>query len=243
MQKYDNYEFRSSAVGRIMSSRGEITQGNDTYLKEMFIGETYGIRKDISTKYFEKGNLTEEDGITMLQNTIHSNKLVLKNKKRIHNGFVHGECDCVVGDTIYDIKSAYTLFTFGTASLTDVYYWQLVAYMWLWDKPKARLFYSLNNTPEHMIMDEERKLFYTGRFTTMESPDYLEACEELRKLHVFDHMPLEERFKIWEIERKESDIEKLKEKIIKCRERLNKMEDERLSQIDFNKSLMLKKVA
>jgi len=238
MGRFDNYLFRCSSLGKIWSKAGDITQGNLTYLRELFIEAIYDVKKEVTTKYFEKGKFTEEDGITMLQNTLHKNKLIRKNKERKKNDFISGECDVDILEWIYDNKAAYDLLTFGKASLSTDYFLQLHGYMWLWNKTKSRLFYSLNNTPEHMIVDEERKLFYKGGFLTMESPDYLDACIELRALHNYDHMPLETRFKMWEVEYDPEIIEKLKVKIEKCRKKMNEMYDEYISHIENNKKLM-----
>jgi hypothetical protein len=220
---FDNYEFRCSALGKIWSAKGEVTDGNKTYLNELFVGEMEGIRKEIHSKYFTKGVFMEEDGIDLLNQTLYKGKLILKNKERKHNGFIHGEADCLVGDIVYDIKNAWDRFTFGTASLTPIYEWQGRGYMWLWDKPKFRLFYCLNNMPEHLLCDEERKLFYAHYFATMEDEEYIKLCMELRKKHNYDHMKLYERFRFWEIEHDEGKIEKLKAKIIKCRGYLNEL--------------------
>lgn len=235
---FDNYEFRASALGKIWSAKGEITTGNETYLNELFIGEMEGIRKEIHSKYFTKGNFTEEDGITLLSDTLHKGKLILKNKERKHNGWIHGEADCIVGDIVYDIKNAWDKFTFGRASLTTIYEWQGRGYMWLWNKPKFRLFYCLNNMPEHLLCDEERKIFYAHYFTTTENEDYIKLCMELRQKHKYDHMRLYERFRFWEIEHDEEKIERLKSKITKCRAYLNELFTERQDELKRNMEAM-----
>lgn len=235
---FDNYKFRCSALGKIMSKSGKLTDNNITYLTEMFIGEMEGIRKEITSKYFEKGNYMEEDGITLLQDTLHRGKLILKNKERKENDFIHGEADCIVGDIIYDIKNAWDRFTFGKASLTFEYEWQLRGYMWLWDKPNSRLFYCLNNMPEHLLCDMERQLFYKHYFATMEDEEYIKLCMELRKKHNYDHMPLYARFRYWEIENNKERIEKAKSKIKECRTFLNELFDLRQDELRQNIEMM-----
>lgn len=238
MGRFDNKLFRCSALAKIWSANGELTQGNITYLRELFIEDVYGVRNEVTSKYFEKGKFTEEDGITLLGQTIHKGKLIRKNKERKFNDYICGECDVDILEWIYDNKAAYDLLTFGKAHLSTDYFLQLHGYMWLWGKTRSRLFYSLNNTPEHMIVDEERKLFYKGGFLTMESPDYLEACVELRALHNYDHMPLEQRFKLWDVEYDYEIIDKLIKKIDKCRKKLNQMYEEHEQHISYNKKLM-----
>lgn len=231
---FNNYQFRCSALGKIMSAKGDLTQSNKTYLQELFIGELYGIKKELTTKYFEKGNLTEQDGLTLLNKVLYPENLLVKNKERKYNEFIHGEADCIAPDEIiYDIKNAWDLFTFGKASLTTDYEWQLIGYMWLWGIDHARLFYCINNMPESLLIDEERKIFYQNHFVTYEDPEYQKLCEEMRRKNNYDNMDLSERFKIWDVEADNEKIEKLKAKIVKCRQYLNDLlgwEEERLHQ-------------
>src|SRR3954467_8564872 len=102
---FSNYQFRCSALGKVVSKSGTLTDANKTYLSEVFIGEVYGIRRDITSKYFEKGIYQEEDGITLLQSALYPKKLVLKNKERLRNDFIHGEHDAKVDGIVYDIKN------------------------------------------------------------------------------------------------------------------------------------------
>lgn len=239
MGKFDNYEFRCSALGKIMSSKGELTQSNKTYLLECFVGEIYGIRKEITSKYFEKGNLTEQDGLTLLNKALYKGNLLIKNTERKHNGWIHGEADCIAPDEIiYDIKNAYDLFTFGKADLTHDYYWQLIGYMWLWNKNKGRLFYCINDMPESLLIDEERKLFYANHFVTYEDQEYLRLCEELRAKHNYDDLRLEHRFKVWDVNHSDEEIERSKKQIKKARAYMNKLYDEHIQMIEKNQKLM-----
>lgn len=239
MGYFDDYRFRCSALGKIMSSKGDITISNATYLTDLFVGEMYDVTKDLTTKYFEKGTLCEEDGITML-NKLYPGKLLIKNKERKSNDYIHGEMDCMPPDRrVTDIKNAFDLFTFGKASLSNDYFWQLTGYYWLWETDKARLFYCLSNTPEHMLIDEERRLFYQGKYVSTESTQYISACNDLRRKHIYDDMPLEQRFKFWDMDRNEEDIEKAKVKIVKCRKFLNDLYDDHIERIETNKKMLI----
>lgn len=239
MGKFDNYQFRCSALGHIMSAKGDLTVGNKTYLKELFIGEMYGIRKEVTSKYFEKGMFMEEDGIDLLNKSIYPDNILIKNKERKSNNFIHGEMDTMSPDKIvYDIKNAWDKFSFGKAELTFNYEWQLRGYMWLWECDKARLFYCLNNMPEHLLCDEERKLFYKNGYTSYENEEYQTLCEELRAKHNYDSMELWERFKVWDVEHSDAEIEKLKAKVTKCRAYLNELCEENDTLFARNKNLM-----
>ncbi len=238
IRDFSNYKFRCSALGKIMSAKGELTQGNKTYLKELFTEIMEGKRKEITSRYFEKGVFMEEDGVSMINDTLYPNDLLMKNKERKENDYIHGECDLLHDGIVYDIKNAWDVFTFGKADLTDDYEWQGRGYMWLWGANKFRLFYCLNNMPEHMLIDEEKRLFYRHSFVSIEDAEYQKLCLELRAFHNYDRKPVEEKFKIWEIKHSEAEIQKLKDKIKKARAYLNELLAERYEQINFNRKLM-----
>lgn len=235
---FSNYKFRCSALGKIMSTKGDLTVTNKTALLEIFIEETENVKRSVTSKYFEKGIFCEEDGFDLLNKTIHPKTLILKNKQRLNNDYIHGEYDTIVSGYVYDIKNAYDRITFGKASLTDAYEWQGRGYMWLTGMQKFRLFYCLNNMPEHMLLDEERSLFYKNKFVSIEDSNYLKLCEELRAFHNYDEKPLWDRFKVWEIQHYDLKVEELKTKIDKCRSYLNQLNDEREARVIYNKELM-----
>jgi hypothetical protein len=249
---FNDLEFRCHSLGHIAFAPptlkkdgtpsmkgGQLTKGNLTFLRKLFTEVTTGRRKEVTSKYFEKGNFMEEDGITMVNAYLYPNEFLKKNTTRKRNGWIEGECDLKVPEIVYDIKNAWDIFTFGEAELNDIYEWQGRGYMWLENVDRFRLFYCLNNMPEHMLINEEKKMFYReGRFLSMEDPEYLELCEELRANHNYDHIPSEERFKVFEIERDKSKEDDLKQFITKSREYLNFLLRERQDQISFNRHLM-----
>lgn len=238
MEDFNKFEFRSSTIGKILSKSGKFTDGNKTYIEEVFAGHIHKTKKHITSKYFEKGLFEEESGITLLQNTLHKNKLIVKNKERKSNGYIHGEADCIVDGIVYDIKNAWDCFTFEKAELTHDYEWQLVSYAWLWGLEEARLFYALNDTPEYLILDEERRLMYSGNYGTTENEQYIIDCKKLRERHVHRNKPLEERFKLFEVVVTSEKIDQIKKAVIKAREYMIELNQERNIRILINKSLM-----
>lgn len=234
---FDNYKFRCSALGKIVSKSGKFTDGNKTYIEEVFIGEVFNVRKEVTSKFFEKGLFEEESGITMLNKTLYPKSILVKNKERKTNDFIHGEADCIKDGVVYDIKNAWDTFTFGKADLTHDYKWQLVGYMWLWELDKARLFYCLNNTPDHIFEAEARKMLWNN-FISEDSPEYIEAYNNLKSKHTHDTKLIEERFKIWDIERNEDEIESLKKSIDMARCYMNELWAHREAILNKNRLLM-----
>lgn len=151
-------KIRCSALGKIMTNPRKKTDtlsaGCKTYIKELVKEELFMYRSTIESKYLTKG-IDMEDTSIDLYNEVH-NTLYLKNTVRVSNEFITGECDINAEDKIIDIKTSWSLETFPP-SPEDVnnkdYEWQLRAYMWLYDKPKAELAYCMVSTPDYLLKD------------------------------------------------------------------------------------------
>jgi hypothetical protein len=151
-------KIRSSALGKIMTNPRKksetLSAGCKTYIKELVKEDLFGYKSTIDSKYLTKGIDLEDTSID-LYNEVHGT-LYLKNTERLSNEFITGECDINAEDKIIDIKSSWSLETFP-ASPDDVnnkdYEWQLRAYMWLYDKPKAELAYCMVSTPDYLLKD------------------------------------------------------------------------------------------
>jgi len=151
-------KIRSSALGKIMtnprSKKETLSAGCKTYIKELVKEDLFNYRSTIDSKYLTKGIDLEDTSID-LYNEVH-NTLYLKNTERLENEFITGECDINAEDKIIDIKTSWSLETFpaspGDVSNKD-YEWQLRAYMWLYNKPKAELAYCMVSTPDYLLKD------------------------------------------------------------------------------------------
>jgi hypothetical protein len=140
----DNLIFRSHSCGDLCGQRGLGVTGQKKALqsyREQFFDRT----KEIKSKYLEKGLLNESGAIDMI-NRVHGLEFV-KNEIRLTNEYLTGECDIIEKDFVADVKNSWDLFTFDEAHSTETkdYEWQLRAYMELYDKPKAQLYYCLTN--------------------------------------------------------------------------------------------------
>lgn len=207
-----------------------LSDGCKTHLCDLYTVVTTGRTRDIKNKYLEKGLLLEEDAIT--QYSLLTGTFFQKNKLRKYNEYVDGEMDFPDEFTAYDTKVSWDIFTFNRTMakpILPLYHWQLDGYMWLYNKPKGRLVYTLLNTPEHLIQLEEKKLKY-DLFGTQQNFDYAppqeremfdEACKELRLKMTYDDIPLKDKVITFDIERSEERIERIKQRVIDCRYFLN----------------------
>ena len=223
---FDNYKFRCSSLGKIMTNprnkKDILSQTAKSYLMEVFIKEVYGREKDIYSEEMEKGNYTEQDSLTLIQH-YYNDGLILKNQETIENEYITGTPDIVLEDRIVDAKSSWDIFTFFNADGSNKdYEWQLKGYMSLKDKRKADLCYCLNNTPEWMIVSEKTRQMYR-RHIEDGSQEMMDMEAKIDKLMIYDDIPENQRIKVFSFELTDEDIENMKTKITEARKYLNQL--------------------
>jgi hypothetical protein len=195
----NNFKIRASATKNIMTnprSKSEtLSETCKTYLEEWAKESIYGVRKNIKSKYLTKGISVEDEAIEYYSE-IAKLGFVLKNQDRFEDEFFTGTPDLIVGDTVYDFKSSWDCFTFPLFDTEpDKGYWmQLQVYMELTGLKKAKLVYTLQNTPDELEYDEPM--------------DYSNVPSHLRiKEFSFDYDP--------------DFILSAKERVLECREYVN----------------------
>jgi hypothetical protein len=216
---------RCSSLGKLMTnskSKGEVlSQTAKTYLKELALEEKFGIRKEFSSRYTDKGNIQEDTAIEMASKVL-SLPFALKNTEYFENEFIKGTPDLILEDEIIDIKCSWdgTTFPWFEDELPNKdYFWQLVGYMWLTGRSKARVVYCLVDTPEDIVQDEIRRTSWK-KFEI----DVTEETEnEVRAKHEFSHISENKRVRAYLVELTNEDIDKVKEKLLHAREYYNEL--------------------
>lgn len=213
--------FRCSKLGDLMTgSRDKNEPLGETcksYLDEMVIYLKYGIRKDITSKYIEKGLLSETDSIGLL---LASDGIIYtKNSERFDNGILTGEPDIIHEGKIIDVKTSWDLFShIKNKKINPKYEWQVLGYMELTGFREAEVIHVLVDTPETLIEDEIRR---TGwKLGMIEVPEDLQ--DKVRHNMMFKNVPLEERVIKFEVKYSEEKISKLYDKLELCTEYINK---------------------
>jgi hypothetical protein len=190
-----------------------------TYVHDLVLEEKYGIKKEFSSRYTDKGNEVEEIGIALV-NEVLNYKFIYKNYDYFENDWVKGTPDVNTDEVLLDVKCSWDATTFPFFD-TDVpnkdYFYQLQGYMMLTGKQESILAYCLINTPALMVEDEIRRAHW--KFNLIE--ENTELRKEVESKHVFDHIPEHKRVKYWFIRRDEAVIEKIKERVELCREYYN----------------------
>jgi hypothetical protein len=206
---------RASALGKLMTSSrkaGEVlSQTAKSYIQEVVLQDKYGIYKEFNSRYTDKGNQTEDEAIQLVAQVLDLG-FIYKNEDKYANDWIKGTPDVVTNDLIIDTKvswSAHTFPFFESELPNKDYYWQMQAYMWMTGRKKALVTYCLVNTPYLLLEDEIRREHWKQNLIgeSQEVRDYVEAQ------HNFDHIPKNERVKVFEIDYDEQGIEQAKEKI------------------------------
>lgn len=195
------------------------------HLADIMVRAKYNRQTDTVNKYTTKGLMVEEDSIT-LYNRLNRGKFFRKNEEQKTNHYISGTPDLYEGESIdkativHDVKSSWDIFTFfrnHEGGLNKQYFWQMQAYMALTGAKRSFLAYCLINTPDALIEDEKRRLFYKMNVVSEDNADYVAACEALELNMRYDDIPIEERCIVISIERDEEAIDRMYERVDQCR--------------------------
>ncbi len=213
-------KIRASQLGKIMTSsktKGEtLSKTCKTYLQELAIENTYGIRKELWSRYTDKGNECENEAIELVNDVLNLG-FIYKNDENLNNEWITGTPDVNTNEILLDVKSSWdaTTFPFFEDEIPNKdYYYQLQGYMELTGREKALLIYCLIDTPEDILLDEIRRESWKRKEIQISE----EVEDYVRNLHCFDSLPKHKRLKIYEIEKHEPTIEKIYTKVNECRE-------------------------
>jgi hypothetical protein len=206
---------RASQIGKIMTSpktKGELlSKTAKTYIHEIILREKYGINKEFSSRYTDKGNQVEDIAIAMA-NEVLDVGFIYKNSENLQNDWITGTPDVITDEILLDVKCSWDATTFPffeTEIPTKDYFYQLQGYMWLTDKTESLLIYCLVDTPLEIVEDEIRRAHW--KFHKLDED--LELRQEIECKHIFANIPMNKRIKIFEVKRDEKVIEQIKEKI------------------------------
>lgn len=226
MENFNNQLIRASSVGLIMTNGTDKKTMGETaksYLKELFRERKYGIRKEITSKYIEKGLEVEDKAISFYSD--YKGGFYIKNDEWFKNEFISGTPDIIDDELVIDIKSSWNLFTlpFKDDSINKGYFYQLQSYMALTGHEKAILAYVLIDTPSQLVEDEKKRLSWKMGLIDDIDETYLAACAEIDKSHDFSHIPKKDRVVEFEILRDDKVIEAIYQRVKECRIYLNQL--------------------
>ena len=209
--------FRCSSLHKLIgdgrSKAAVISDTAKSAIRDIVKEDLYGFRSFTGNQYTQKGNLLEDLAIQM------SGKMRLRNYQkhvgRVQNELITGECDVLDLERklIIDTKVTWDIGThpfFQDEAMEKVkkagYDVQMQAYMWLYDCEVAEVDFWLFPCP----------------------PELLKDWDDIDQLvHLVEAIDIRERKTTVVIERDESVIQKIKDKIPHCQEYYAKLMAER----------------
>jgi hypothetical protein len=198
-------------------TKGEtLSQTTKTYLQELAVQEVYGIRKEFSSRYTDKGNEVEELSIALCNDVLNLG-FIYKNEEHFENDWISGTPDVNTDEILLDVKSSWdaTTFPFFDTELKNKdYLYQLQGYLWLTNKTEALLCYCLIDTPLQIVEDEIRREHWKANLIE----ESLDLRAFVQSKHTFGHIPKEKRLKTFKIAKDDIIIENIKTRIEECRE-------------------------
>jgi len=221
---FDNYKFHCSSIGEIMTgskTKESLGETCKKHLLSCWIQEKYGRYRELDNKYVEKGNMVEEDSMTLYSRC--TKKFYKKNTEVFENDYLIGTPDIVHNNSVIDLKSSWSIHTFFETihkPMNKDYIWQLNGYASLIGCESMKLVYVLVNTPEVIVEQEKSKLRYKmGLIDPDANEVYQEACAMIDKNTNFDDIPIEDRYIEFAIPM--MDMSKVYERVLECRAFLN----------------------
>lgn len=225
--KYDKFLYHCSSLPLLMTKsrvKDSLSETTKTELTKIWIENEYGRKRDITTKFTEKGIICEQDSIDLLNKKLASD--FSKNTKLLSNDFITGTPDIIDNKTaiyndIYDIKTSWDLLSYVQSDedkARKTYYYQLLGYMALVGAKNGHIAYCLVDTPDSFIRDE---LYRQSFRLDPESKEYEAKQNELVKNMKFGDIPEEKRVKVFDFEFSQTDIDEIYTKVGEWRVYMN----------------------
>lgn len=214
------FKIRASQIGKIMTNpriKSEVlSQTTKSYCEQWVKEQIYNRRYEFSSKYTEKGNTVEDNAIDLISEHLYNGMLMIKNDDYFENDFCTGTPDIIIKDEIIDNKSSWDCFTFPLfdTELNKDYYWQMQGYMWLTGYNRAKVIYTLMDTPYNIIESEAKRYCYKNGFDELD----LDIYNEFKDKMTYYDVPVEKRIKSFEVIRNDEQIEEIKQRVILCRD-------------------------
>jgi hypothetical protein len=187
-----------------------------SYVKMWIKEQIYNTKYSFSSKYTEKGLITEDDSIDFVAEYLKYGMLI-KNEQYYENDFLTGTPDIITNDEVIDLKNSWDCFTFPLFSNNvpnQDYYYQLQGYMSLTCLKKAKLIYVLSDTPSNLI---EREAYFYCKNNGFDELD-MDIYKEFEQRMTFKNIPDKLKIKVFEIERDDQVINDINNRVVLSRE-------------------------
>lgn len=189
----------------------QLSKGAKTYIQDVFFGHVSGFQKQFTSKFTQKGNLSESRSIAQLCKFL-GLPIVVKNEAHFENDYTTGTPDTIFKPLNFqiDMKNVYYpngLDTFDP--LDTLYEWQLHSYNWLTGVENGFVCKILLNPPDEIL---EKEIFTMAKIAGV-FPITDEFREEVRDYFDYEsRMPIDDRVKLYHVKTEKKHIDHM----IKC---------------------------
>jgi len=199
----------------------DLPAGVKTYCQAWLKEKLYGRRKEIDSKYLDKGNACEEASIEFLNSQLLDD--YKKNEQYFENDYMTGTPDIVSQGLVIDMKNSWDAFTFPLFDYgikNKDYYYQLQGYMHLTGQYNSLLCYTLMNAPWHLVLREAN---FNAKGSDL---DFDKVLEQTHALMTYDDIPDHLRIKKLPCKYDQEVITKIEERVTMCRTYINTIIEE-----------------
>lgn len=202
-----------------MGQRG-LGKTGENYVFNWLKERIYGRRKDIKSKYLDKGNICEDNSLDFIAEKLGYGMLA-KNERNFENDYFTGTPDVILNDHLIDVKNSWDCFTFPLFDndVNPAYYAQGQVYMNLTGLKRYKLIYVLSDTPQHLIEKEAFWYCKDNGYEELDDDIHNKFVEKMTYNKIDDSL----KIKVFEFDYDEAYIEKLTGRVNECRDIIKKM--------------------
>jgi len=230
--KFLNYKFGPSQLHKLLTTPRaglKISKTAMTYLKEVFVKETYGLKMihKIKSKYLEHGILAEEESIRLISRFFMVG--LEKNEKIYENEYFRSIPDIVDNNYVVEVKSSFSPLTFPIFEhkAKPEHLIQINTYLGILGKEKGYVAYVLTSPDESIIAGEIRKASYG----ITDEATLKDIEEKIRHDYDYSFLDEAERITIFEVDYDKEHYEKAVNAVIDARNYLLVLLSNRIQQI------------
>lgn len=227
------FKIRGSSSAKIAGVKA-LGETGKTYCKQWLKEQLYKRRKEIKSKYIDKGNRNEEDGFTLMATELNLG-MVYKNMSFFQSDYFCGTPDLIHKGIVYDNKCSWDLDTFPMFEdeiPNKDYWWQLQNYMELTGCKKAVLAYTLVDADDDLINqavkweNDPEKIYRTICNMVYTKQGFEKAFNEYCPLATSDYfmeIPEKDRIKTYAFDYDPEAIKLLTSRVEECRTYINSL--------------------
>ena len=191
----------------------QLPAGAKTYCKKWVKEKLYNRRKEIKSKFIDKGNACEAQSLELINAQCMEDYEL--NTEYKENEYLTGTCDIQSPSEIRDIKNSWSVDTFplfDTGIKNKDYWWQGQGYLDLYDKQLFHLDYTLIDAPLHLIKQEAKSIAYRDNL------DYDTIFSEVHSQMTYSDIPQHLKHKTFPANRDREAIKQVYARVELCRE-------------------------